>query len=151
MAMVQDSIILIHPILQVTAAAILFYVAYLGWQRYKSKQDKYRDQNIIFKWNTHVRMGILFFVLLFIGAAAGLLTYKYILERSFFDSGPHAYLGMAILFIFALGVGMGYRLSNGGGPDSLPKIHMMVNFFGVILILLQIFLGISLLIEVTGY
>ena len=149
--MAQISIIFIHPILQTISIIILFYVAYLGWQRYKGKQDKYRGQNIIFQWNTHVRMGILFFALLFIGAAAGLLTYKYILERPFFDSGPHAYFGMAILILFSLGVWMGYRLSNGTGTDNLPKIHMMVNLSGAILILLQILLGISLLIEVIGY
>lgn len=96
-------------------------------------------------------MGILFFALLFIGAATGLLTYKYILERPFFDSGPHAYFGMAILILFSLGVGMGYRLSNGTGTDNLPKMHMMVNLSGAILILFQILLGISLLIEVIGY
>jgi hypothetical protein len=149
--MAQISLIFIHPILQTISIIILFYVAYLGWQRHKSKLDKYREQNIIFKWNTHVRMGILFFALLFIGAATGLLIYKYILERPFFDSGPHAYFGMAILILFSLGVGMGYRLSNGGGADNLPKIHMMVNLSGAILILFQILLGISLLIEVMGY
>lgn len=149
--MAQISLILIHPILQSISIIPLSYVAYLGWQRHKSKQDRYRGQNIVFRWNTHVRMGILFFILHSIGAATGLLTYKYILERPFFDSGPHAYLGIIILLLFAIGVGMGYRLSNGGGADNLPKIHMMINLSAVILMLFQMLLGISLLIEVMGY
>ncbi len=149
--MAQISLILIHPILQAVAIIILFYVAYLGWQRYKSKLNKYREQNIIFKWNTHVKVGVLFFILISFGAIVGFLVNKYVLERPFLDSGPHAYLGMIILFLFAIGVGMGYRLSNGKAADNLPKIHMFVNYFGISLILIQFFLGISLLIEVMGY
>lgn len=149
--MVQISLILIHPILQTFAIIILFYVAYLGWQRHKSKLDKYRGQNIIFKWNTHIKMGVLFFILISLGAILGFLINKYTLERPFFDSGPHAYLGIIILLLFAIGVGMGYRLSNGDGADNLPKIHMFVNYSGIGLMLLQILLGISLLIEVSGY
>jgi hypothetical protein len=149
--MAHISLILIHPILQTAAIIILFFVAYLGWQRYNSKLDKYREQNIIFKWNTHVKMGILFFALLLINTAIGLLTYRYILERPFFDSGPHAYLGTIILLLFSIGVGMGYRLSNGHGADNLPKIHMLVNYSGICLVLIQMLLGISLLIEVLGY
>ncbi|MBI5042898.1 MAG: DUF4079 family protein [Nitrospirae bacterium] len=149
--MAQDSLILIHPILQTISIIILSYVAYLGWQRYKSKFDKYRDQNIIFQWNTHVRMGILFLILILLGSILGFLINKYTLERPFFDSGPHAYLGIIIVALFAIGVGMGYRLSNGHGADNLPKLHMLVNYFGIGLVLVQILLGISLLIEVLGF
>jgi hypothetical protein len=149
--MAQISLILIHPILQTFAIIILFYAAYLGWQRHKSKLDKYRGQNIIFKWNTHIKMGVLFFILISLGAILGFLINKYTLERQFFDSGPHAYLGMIILLLFAIGVGMGYRLSNGHGADNLPNVHMLVNYFGIGLVLVQIFLGISLLIEVLGF
>lgn len=149
--MAQISLILIHPILQTFAIIILFYVADLGWQRYKSKLDRYREQNIMFKWNTHIKMGVLFFILISLGAILGFLINKYVLERPFFDSGPHAYLGMIILLLFAIGVGMGYRLSNGQGTDNLPKIHMFVNYSGIGLVLLQILLGISLLIEILGY
>jgi hypothetical protein len=149
--MAQISLILIHPILQTFAIIILFYAAYLGWQRYKSKLDKYRGQNITFKWNTHIKTGVLFFILVSLGAILGFLVNKYTLERPFFDSGPHAYLGMIILLLFAIGVGMGYRLSNGHGADNLPRIHMLVNYSGICLVLIQMLLGISLLIEVLGY
>lgn len=149
--MAQISLILIHPILQVISIIVLFYAAYLGWQRYKSKLDKYRGQNIIFKWNTHIKTGVLFFILISLGSILGFLINKYTLERQFFDSGPHAYLGMIILLLFAIGVGMGYRLSNGHGADNLPRIHMLVNYSGIFLVLIQMLLGISLLIEVLGY
>lgn len=96
-------------------------------------------------------MGALFFILISLGSILGFFVNKYTLERPFFDSGPHAYLGMIILLLFAIGVGMGYRLSNGHGADNLPKIHMFVNYFGIGLVLFQILLGISLLIEVSGY
>ncbi len=96
-------------------------------------------------------MGILFFILISLGSILGFLINKYALERPFFDSGPHAYLGMIIVNLFAIGVGMGYRLSNGQGTDNLPKTHMFVNFFGIGLVLVQMLLGMSLLIEVLGY
>ncbi len=105
----------------------------------------------MFKWNTHVKMGVLFFVLISFGAIIGFFVNKYVLEMPFFDSGPHAYLGMTILLLFAIGVVMGYRLSNGHGADNLPMIHMLVNYSGIFLVLIQMLLGISLLIEVLGY
>jgi hypothetical protein len=133
---------LIHPIVILLAIISGGYTGYLGWKRFQFKKGRASASD--FPWQKHIQWGKRFYILLWIGffIGAGALFY---LKGRILTSGFHAYLAILILFLFSIGVILGWRLSKGRGTDRLALTHMVINYSTFIFVLVQIVLGVIFL------
>ena len=128
---------LIHPIIQAIAIVIGIYAGYLGWQRFRGRR---------FRWERHIRVGFSYFVIIMVGTTIG-FAITYLLEGGIFMTGTHALLPFIIIPLLLFGAILGFILSKGGRGRSLATLHMSINYFVMVLILIQAYLGIGVLTE----
>jgi len=132
----------IHPLVILLAVIVGIYTGALGWKRFQFKRGKAPAS--AFLWQRHVRWGISFFTLLWIGALIG-IGYVWYNEGIDSTAGLHASLGILIVMLFSTGFTLGLLLSKKKGGDRLALIHMGINYGTFLLVAFQIVLGLVLL------
>ncbi|MCJ7665032.1 MAG: DUF4079 family protein [Desulfobacterales bacterium] len=132
----------IHPLVILIAIIVGIYTGALGWKRFQFKRGKVPAS--AFPWQRHVRWGISFFILLWIGALIG-IGYVWYNEGTDSATGLHAPLGILIVILFSIGCSLGLLLSKRKGGDRLALIHMGINYGTFLLVAFQIVLGVILL------
>lgn len=133
---------LIHPILILLAIISGVYTGYLGWKRFRFRRGVGSASD--FPWQRHLRWGKRFYILLWAGFLVG-LGFLFDLKGKFFTSGFHAYVAILILFLFSIGVLLGWKLSKGDGTNRLALTHLAINYSTFFIVLVQIVLGVFLL------
>ncbi len=128
----------IHPIFQIFAICLGLYTGYLGWQRFRGRR---------FQWKRHTRFGFSFFIIIVSGALIG-SGMTYFLEGGIFKTGIHALLPFIIIPFLSIGAILGYVLSNGVKNRVIAIFHMSINYFTMLLILLQGYIGVKILMEI---
>ena len=128
---------LIHPIIQAIAIVIGIYAGYLGWQRFRDRR---------FHWKRHIWVGFTFFVMIMVGTTIG-FAITYHLEGGIFMTGAHALLPFIIIPLLSFGAILGFILSKGGRGRALATMHMSINYFMMVLILIQAYWGLGVLTE----
>lgn len=127
----------IHPIIQAIAVVIGLYGGYLGWQRFRGR---------MFQWKRHIRLGITFFVMIIAGTAIG-FSVTYLLEGGIFKTGLHALLPFIIIPLLSIGAILGFILSKGNRGRTLATLHLVINYFAMVLIIIQAYGGVGVLAE----
>lgn len=129
--------VFIHPLIQAVAVLLGLYTAYLGWERFTGKT---------FRWNRHVRLGLIFVVMITLGSLVGtVVTYK--LEGGILLTGVHALLPFIIIPLLLIGGSLGLVMARGKKVKFMPVLHMVINYLAMLLILLQSILGVFLISE----
>ncbi len=128
----------IHPLFQVFAICLGLYTGYLGWQRFRGRR---------FQWKRHIRFGVSFFIIIVSGALIG-SGMTYFLEGGIFKTGIHALLPFIIIPFLSIGAILGYVLSKGLKNRVIAIFHMSINYFTMLLILLQGYIGVKILMEI---
>ena len=132
----------IHPVVMVLAILSGVFTGYLGWKRFRFRRG--RGSASDFPWQKHIRWGVRFYILLWIGSLIGVGALFY-LKGTLLTSGLHAHLAILILLLFSIGVALGGKLSKGGGTNRLALIHMLINYSTFFFVLIQIVLGVILI------
>jgi hypothetical protein len=134
--------VFLHPIVMVLAILSGVFTGYLGWKRFRFRRG--RGSASDFPWQKHIRWGVRFYILLWIGSLIGVGALFY-LKGTLLTSGLHAHLAILILLLFSIGVALGGKLSKGGGTNRLALIHMLINYSTFFFVLIQIVLGVILI------
>lgn len=134
--------VFIHPLFSIMAILLGIYVGYLGWKRFQFKRGHGSASD--FPWQKHIQSGKRFYTLLWVSFLIGLGSLFYE-KGQIFTAGIHTYLGIYILLLFSIGASLGLILSKGKRSDRLSLIHMGVNYFTFLFVLIQIVLGVILL------
>lgn len=131
----------IHPIVQLVAILISFYVLKLGVSRFRLIHLK---QETLFKWKLHVRLGAMATTIWLIGVFGG----TFIVKSGWYGhivSGLHGKIGLLLIpfIIFSLVSGV-YMDRNKEKRTILPLVHAGFNTVMLILVLLQIYTGVDI-------
>jgi hypothetical protein len=129
----------IHPIIQVCAIVLAWYVFYLGTQRFRFL---HLHQEAAFKWRRHVVLGGIALGVLLAGIAGG-MTMVHMHWRGFLITGIHGDMGLFIMAPFTVsgtgtGLYMNYRKKK---RRILPLIHGLNNLIVLIFAFVQIVTG----------
>jgi hypothetical protein len=129
----------IHPIVQVCAIVLAWYVFYLGTQRFRYL---HLHQNAVFSWRRHAVLGVIALGVLLAGIAGGMIM-VHMHWQGFLITGIHGDMGlfiMAPLIVFGTGTGlyMNYRKKK---RRILPLIHGLNNLLILILASFQVVTG----------
>jgi uncharacterized membrane protein YfcA len=131
-------ILSIHPVVQFAAILLVFYAAYLGFQRTKSLHYNKTAQ---FLRKRHAIVGFIGLISMLGGIAAGLfMVNRYLLSP---DMGLHEAVAMILLPLGLFGIFSGLLLYlNPKQRRFLPAIHGINNLVVLFLALAQIITGI---------
>ena len=130
--------LVIHPIIQLSAIVLTLYVFYLGVQRFRSVN---LHQKTLFRWKRHVLLGKIAMSALLVGMMGG-MTMVYLYFHGFLITGIHGKtaLVMAVFIIFGGASGL-YMNHNKKKRTALPMIHGLSNLVLLILALTQAVTG----------
>ena len=130
--------LVIHPIIQLSAIVLTLYVFYLGVQRFRSV---HLHQKTLFRWKRHVLLGKIAMSAL-LGGMMGGMTMAYLYFHGFLITGIHGKtaLVMALFIIFGGASGL-YMNHNKKKRTALPMIHGLNNFILLIFALTQVITG----------
>jgi hypothetical protein len=130
--------LLLHPIIQLSAIVLSCYVFYLGFQRFRIV---YLKQQAHFQWKKHVNLGRLAFCILLIGMAGGITMVRIYWHR-FFMTGVHGKVALVMIPLILFGFSSGFYMNAVKKKRTiLPIIHGINNFCTLILALSQIVTG----------
>lgn len=130
--------LILHPIIQLAATLLTFYVLILGVARFRRLHLK---QNVLFQWQRHVKLGTIALLMLLFGAPLGLLMVK-VSWHGFFITGSHGRRLFVILPLIVTGLLSGWYMNKRKKRRVLlPLIHGGVNVLLVVLLALQAFSG----------
>lgn len=129
----------IHPIIQVCAIGLAWYVFYLGTQRFRFL---HLHQETSFRWRRHVVLGGIALGVLLAGIAGG-MTMVHMHWQGFLITGIHGDMGLFIMapfIVFGTGTGlyMNYRKKK---RRILPLIHGLNNLIVLIFAFVQVATG----------
>lgn len=136
----------IHPIW--ILAAVVFGVAagYLGLLRYLEVKGKGGLLPGRFHLRAHIIFGAIYLALLFSGFLWGIWTARRF--RGAIAQGPHFYLGLLIIILYATGAVIGIALTRGiKARRKWAFIHMCTNYSACTLLLVQVIIGLLLVRE----
>lgn len=130
--------LVIHPIIQLSAIVLTLYVFYLGVQRFRSL---HLHQKTVFRWKRHVLLGKIALLAL-AGGMMGGMTMAYLYFHGLLITGIHGKtaLVMAVFIIFGGASGL-YMNHNKKKRTALPVIHGLNNFILLIFALTQVITG----------
>lgn len=133
------SIMLIfHPLIQILATLLAFYVAWLGLQRFRSL---HLDQKATFKWRSHVKLGTVALGLWLAGLFGGLIMVR-IWWQGFMITGAHGKTALIMLFLILFGLFSGFHLDRRKKKRVLlPLLHGFNNLLLLLLALYQVSTG----------
>ncbi len=132
-------LVYLHPAWQVFFTLLGLYVAWLGLQRTRSL---HWGQKAAFARRRHILLGKTVLVGLILGAVGGAILARW-MWLGWLITGPHAWLGMAVVVLALLGLGLGLYLERhaGGGAKGLALAHGIVNLLVITLCLVQFYVG----------
>jgi hypothetical protein len=134
----EFTMLLIHPIIQLTATLLALLVLQQGIQRFRSQHLK---KKAVFKWKQHVYLGTGVMVLWSVGFVGGLAVvrnYWY----AMFITGTHARVGIVMLAFMLIGLVSGWIMHGRKQRRKvLPLIHGVNNLVLVLLALFQVYNG----------
>jgi hypothetical protein len=130
--------LLIHPLMQLMATALVLVVMHHGIQRFRFQHLK---QKAAFPWKRHVYLGTCVIAIWSAGFMGGLMVvrnYWY----AVFITGVHGKVGAAMLPFMLIGIVSGWIMhSRKRRRRILPLIHGVNNLVLVLLALLQLYSG----------
>jgi nitric oxide reductase large subunit len=131
-------LLVIHPIIQLSAVVLTLYVFCLGVQRFRSL---HLHQKTLFRWKRHVLLGKIALLAL-LGGMMGGMTMVYFYLHGFLITGVHGKVAfvMTIFIIFGGTSGL-YMDRNKKKRTALPLIHGLSNLVLLILALTQVVTG----------
>ena len=136
----NQTLIWLHPLMQVVAAIIGLWALWQGWKRFSMTRGK----RVIFPWKQHVRLGSVGLVLWTLGALGFYVTHS--LFGSTHMTGLHATLAWFIIILSLFGLVTGYVMNKWKIKRFwLPLLHGGVNVFLVVLVLVECWTGYELL------
>jgi len=139
-------LIYFHPAWQVVFTLLGFYAAWLGLQRFRSL---HLGQTVPFARGRHMLLGKLALGGVILGAVGGTIMVRWIWHR-WLASGPHAWLGMAVVALALFGLIMGLYLErHPGGRKGPALLHGLVNLLVLALCLVQFYFGDGLMDALT--
>ena len=101
----NQTLIWLHPLMQVVAAIIGLWALWQGWKRFSMTRGK----RVIFPWKQHVRLGSVGLVLWTLGALGFYVTHS--LFGSTHMTGLHATLAWFIIILSLFGLVTGYVMN----------------------------------------
>ncbi len=130
--------LVIHPIIQLSAIVLTLYVFYLGVQRFRSV---HLHQKTLFRWKRHVLLGKIAMSAL-LGGMMGGMTMVYLYFHGFLITGIHGKVALVMAFFIIFGGASGlYMNHNKKKRTALPVIHGLNNFILLIFALTQVITG----------
>lgn len=136
----SETLIWLHPVMQVVAAIMGIWALWQGWKRYAMTHGK----KIIFPWKQHVRLGSIGLILWTLGALGFYVTHS--LFGSTHMTGIHATLAWYIIVLSLFGLVSGYIMNKWKKRRKwLPQIHGGVNVVLLILVLVECWTGYEIL------
>lgn len=130
--------LVIHPIIQLSAVMLTLYVFYLGVQRFRSLHLR---QKTLFRWNRHVLLGKIALLAL-LGGMMGGITMVYLYFHGFLITGVHGKVAFVMTPFIVFGGMTGlYMDRNKKKRTALPLIHGLNNLVVLILALAQVVIG----------
>lgn len=128
------SILIIHPVFQLTVTVLGLYVLKLGVDRIRRLHLR---QKIVFRWQRHVWLGSITLVCWLLGMFSGLITVK-MYWHGIFITGTHGKRAYIILPLIVFGIISGWYMNKQKKQRLiLPIIHGSNNILLVIMVLLQ--------------
>jgi hypothetical protein len=129
-----------HPLLQLVAIILSFYVLRLGIARF---QSQHRHQRQPFAWKRHVRLGEVVLVVWLLGLIGGFILVRFT-WHAVFITGMHARIALLMLPLIIIGLVSGIYLDRYKKRRLvLPLIHGVNNLVLVLLAVAQIFYGLG--------
>jgi hypothetical protein len=139
----------VHPLIQLTAVAMAFYAAWLGWRRGRSLH--FGREAVEFPRDRHVLVGSLSLMLMLGGIAGGLIMVVRYLGRSMLSSGLHGQAAMVALPFMVFGLFSGFYLYlNPAKRIVLPALHGLNNLLIILFTLLQLITGLRLYLSLLA-
>ena len=136
----------IHPLWQIIAIFIGFYVFYLGWARFAATS---LGQKHPFQWKRHVNLGKLSLYMWGYGAVVGLAA-AWVKWRAFRVTASHFWIGMIILLLVLFGYWSGQRMDTVKKKRKIiPLLHGANNLLILILSLISMATGISIIVKMV--
>ena len=130
--------LVIHPIIQLSAVVLTLYVFCLGVQRFRSL---HLHQKTLFRWKRHVLLGKIALLVL-LGGVMGGMTIVYLYLHWFLITGVHGKVALVMIPFIIFGGTTGlYMDRNKKKRTALPLIHGLINLVLLILALIQIVTG----------
>lgn len=128
----------LHPIIQLSATLLAFYVLVLGVARFRRL---HLNQKTLFRWQRHVWLGTATLLLLLLGTVLDLVMVK-ISWLGFLITGNHGLRSFLIIPLILIGLFTGGYLNKQKNQRVfLPLIHGCTNLLLIILLVLQVFSG----------
>lgn len=130
--------LIIHPVIQLVATLLAFYVLLLGVDRFRRLHMR---QKTVFKWQRHVRLGTITLLLWLVGLGFGLVMVK-VYWHGLLITGSHGNRLSIILPLIFFGLLSGWYMHKRKKQRVLlPLIHGAANVLLIILVLLQALSG----------
>ncbi|MBW2604994.1 MAG: DUF4079 family protein [Deltaproteobacteria bacterium] len=130
--------LVLHPIIQISAIIITLYVFCLGIQRFRMLHLKHK---VKFNWNRHVILGKTVFAAMLAGLFGGvIMAYHY--WHGFLITGTHGKTAMIMLPLILFGLISGWYMNREKKKRKiLPIVHGLVNLSILLLAFSQIITG----------
>ena len=130
--------LVIHPIIQLSAVVLTLYVFRLGVQRFRSLHLHHKT---LFSWKRHVLLGKIAMLAL-LGGMIGGMTMVYFYWHGFLITGFHGRTALVMTPFIIFGAASGlYMNHNKKKRTTLPMIHGLSNLVLMILALTQAVTG----------
>ncbi len=136
----EDMIIalLFHPLLQMFATLLAGYVLWLGIQRFRARHWRHK---VAFKWQVHVKLGIVALGLWLAGLIGGLALARF-WWHGFLVTGTHGKMALIMLPLLLFGIISGLYMNRRRKKRTLlPLLHGSNNLLLLILALYQAYTG----------
>jgi hypothetical protein len=134
----MSATLLFHPALQLCATLLAGYVFWLGLQRFKSQ---HLHKKVTFKWNSHVKLGLVALGLWLTGLVGGLVMVR-IWWRGFLITGSHGKTALLMVPLLLFGLLSGLYMDRHKKKRAiLPLLHGFNNLLLLILALSQVYTG----------
>ncbi|MBW1797395.1 MAG: DUF4079 domain-containing protein [Deltaproteobacteria bacterium] len=130
--------LVIHPIIQLSATLLAVYVFYLGVQRFRFL---HLDQKALFQWKRHVALGEIALGVLLAGMLGGMVM-VYVYWHGVIITGIHGKVALVMVPFIAFGFVSGLYMNRKKKKRRLlPFIHGLNNLFVLVMALSQIVSG----------
>ena len=130
--------LILHPLIQLLATLVAFYVLLLGVGRFRRL---HLQQKTAFNWQRHVRLGTVVLLVWLSGLFLGLLMVK-LYWHGLLITGDHAKRAFIILPLILVGLVSGWYMHKRKKKRIvLPLIHGSVNVILLIIVTMHAFSG----------
>jgi nitric oxide reductase large subunit len=134
----EPVLLVIHPVIQLSAIVSTVYVFYLGVQRFRSLHLK---QKTLFRWKRHVVLGEIALGALLAGVLAG-MTVVYVYWHGFLMTETHGKVALVMVPFILFGLFSGlYMNRKRRHRRLLPLVHGLNNLILLIFALTQLVSG----------